>query len=71
MTTMNDDRGCSVCPKGSENYEAFKFHDRRLAKKFGKMLQYDFRTEGGELFSCVAKTLEECRSKRDQWLASK
>ena len=68
---MNDERGCSTCPKGRENYETFKYNDRRLAKKFGIMYHYDYRTEDGELFSCVAKSLEECRTRRDQWLSRK
>lgn len=68
MATMNDEMGCSTCPKGRENYETFEFKDRRLARKYGTMYQYDYRTEDGELFSCVAKTLEECRRRRDRWL---
>lgn len=30
--------------------------------------QYDYRHIGGELFSCVASTLEECKNKRNLWL---
>jgi hypothetical protein len=31
--------------------------------------QYDFyRHTDGELYSTVAKSLEECRSRRDEWL---
>lgn len=33
-----------------------------------KRCQYDYRDTDGELFSCVAPTLEECRAKRDIWL---
>ena len=32
------------------------------------MFQYDFRTNTGELFSCVGQTLAECRKKKEEWL---
>lgn len=31
--------------------------------------QYDYRHTDGELFSTVAKTLDECRRRRDEWVA--
>lgn len=30
--------------------------------------QYDYRYLNGNLFSTLAKTLEECRRQRDEWL---
>lgn len=30
--------------------------------------QYDYRHFNGNLFSTLAKTLEECRRQRDEWL---
>ena len=33
--------------------------------------QYDSRHTDGELFSTVAKTLDECRRRRDEWIAKK
>ena len=36
--------------------------------KYNNQYQYDYRTALGELFSCVAPTLEACRAKRDKWL---
>lgn len=33
--------------------------------------QYDYRHTDGELFSTVAKTLDECRRRRDGWIAKK
>ena len=33
--------------------------------------QYDYRHTDGELFSTVAKTLDECRCRRDEWVAKK
>lgn len=55
-----DIKGCSTCLKGQEQFETF----RRAGRKF---VQYDFRTEAGKLFSCVAGNLQEARQKRDSW----
>ena len=55
---MNDKNGCSICKNGEERYESFTMMHR-------KMCQYDYRTEEGELFSCVKPTLEQCRIARD------
>ena len=33
--------------------------------------QYDYRHTDGELFSTVAKTLAECRRRRNEWIAKK
>ena len=33
--------------------------------------QYDYRHADMELFSTVAKTLAECRRRRDEWVAKK
>ncbi len=63
--SMNDNRGCSVCPAGSENYEIFT---TRLRRKRVKRVQYDYRTPDGELFATVASSLTECRHLRDEWL---
>lgn len=63
--SMNDNRGCSVCPAGSENYEVFTTH---LRGKRVKRVQYDYRTPSGELFVTVASSLIECRHRRDEWL---
>jgi hypothetical protein len=35
------------------------------------MVQYDYRTESGKLFSCIAPNLQAARKKRDEWLAKK
>ena len=55
-------KGCSNCANGSENYTRYTACNRK------KYYQYDYRTPAGELFSCVAPTLEQCRAKRDLWL---
>ena len=33
--------------------------------------QYDYRNTDGELFSTLAKTLDECRRQRDKWIEKK
>ena len=59
--------GCTTCnTPGSEKYEAFTL--RGLGGKPKKAVQYDYRHTNGELFSCVAPTLEAARQKRDNWL---
>lgn len=60
-----DVQGCSTCKAGSEQYEWFRL---RLGRKTVKRLQYDYRHTDGELFTCVAGSLEEARAKRDAWL---
>lgn len=47
---------------GNEQYEQFEAPNRKM------YYQYDYRHTDGELFSCVAPTLEKCREKRDKWL---
>jgi uncharacterized protein DUF3873 len=61
-TVESDIKGCSTCPKGQEQHETFM----RDGKEF---VQYDYRTNGGELFSCVAGSLELARQQRDSWMA--
>lgn len=66
MTTMNDERGCSLCTQpGSERYETFT---ARIGRKSVKRVQYDYRHTNGELFATVAPTLDDCRAKRDEWI---
>ena len=67
-TTMNDNRGCSICAAGNENYETFS---TQIGRKRVKRVQYDYRHTDGELFSCVGNTLEDCRQRRDKWLKAK
>jgi hypothetical protein len=59
----NDTKGRSTCKKGQENYEYF----RSMGRKY---VQYDYRTYGGKLFSCIANDLKTAREKRDKWLDS-
>lgn len=57
--------GVSVCATGQENYERFE------AKRGKWYYQYDYRHTDGELFSVVLPTIEECKERRDKWLADK
>ena len=65
--SINDSNGCSVCEQGKENYVIFIAGAFRGTKYY----QYDYRHTDGELFSTVAKSLEQCRKERDEWLSKK
>lgn len=68
MTTKSiNHNGCSVCEQGQENYIAFIAGAFRGTEYY----QYDYRHTDGKLFSTVAKSLEECRKRRDEWLTGK
>lgn len=58
----SDVNGTSTCPKGKEQFEAYKTSDKNIR------VQYDYRTPEGKLFSTVKPTLKECREARDKWL---
>lgn len=59
-----DIQGCSTCPVGQEQYEYFRSPLFRNEER----VQYDYRHTNGRLFSCVAKSLEDARERRDKWL---
>lgn len=56
-----DQNGQSTCPPGQERYEEYIIGRKSL-------VQYDYRTFDGLLFSTVAKSLETARARRDAWL---
>lgn len=58
-----DINGCSTTQLGREQWEEFYSPIARDTR-----IQYDYRTPTGKLFSCVAKTLEQVRQRRDKWL---
>lgn len=60
-----DIKGCSATVAGSEQYEKYQ----SISGKY--YYQYDYRTPGGTLFSCIAKSLKLARQKRDKWLKEK
>ena len=51
---------------GQEQYESFQSSIARRT-----VYQYDFRAEDGALFSCVGKSLKECRARKDAWLSKR
>lgn len=53
---------------GTEQYEVFYTGYGTRRKKH---CQYDYCHTDGELFSCVAGTLKECRQRRNEWLNKK
>ncbi|MCC8198354.1 MAG: DUF3873 domain-containing protein [Tannerellaceae bacterium] len=59
--------GCSICEQGKENYITFRPAHRPKQTFY----QYDYRHTDGVLFTCVAPTLEVCRTRRDKWLENK
>ena len=53
----------STCKNGEEKYEKFT---RKMGRKVQHLVQYEFRNDQGELFTCVKSTLEACRAARDK-----
>jgi hypothetical protein len=64
---MTED-GTSTTAPGQEQYEEFQPASLRRGQT---RVQYDYRAPDGELFSCVAKTLEDARGRRDAWLKNR
>jgi len=62
---QSDVNGISQCEAGQEHYEQFCIH---LGSKTRTLVQYDYRTPGGVLFSCIAASVEIARRNRDRWL---
>jgi hypothetical protein len=55
---------------GHEQHEMFQATGR-MGKPGPERCQYDYRHRSGELFSCVAASLEEARDKRNEWLQAR
>lgn len=51
--------------KGNEQYETFT---TSIGRKKIKKVQYDYRHNDGELFSCIKSSIEECRAAKENWL---
>ncbi len=66
-TRMTANGVSTTTAPGTEQYEVFYIGFRPRCKRY----QYDYRHTDGELFSCVAPTLKECRKRRDEWLNKK
>ena len=69
MKTKLTVNGVGVCPSGYQRHLYFTLSLSLRRKK--RLYQYDYRHTDGELFSCIAPTLEECRNERDKWLNKK
>ena len=61
----SDEKGRSTCKPGEEMFE---FFETKLGHQSASRVQYDYRTQEGILFSCIASSLNEARAKRDAWL---
>ncbi len=55
------------CMPGQEQHEYF-YGPKRPGKPAPKHCQYDYRHHDGELFSCIAPTLEAARARKQDWL---
>ena len=66
MKTHMNTNGVSNCQTNGE--ERFEYFTSGRGRKAKQKVQYDFRNYNGELFSCIANTLEEARQKRDETL---
>lgn len=58
----------AIC-NSQEQYEFFEVEHLARRGKDATRIQYDYRHTDGKLFSCFAKTLDDARSRRDQWIA--
>ena len=67
-TKMTANGVSTTTTPGTEQYEVFYTGYRTRRRKH---YQYDYRHTDGELYSCVADTLKECRQRRDEWLDKK
>ena len=61
-----DAGGCSTTAEGQEQCGYF---DVRVGRATRHMVQYDYRTPDGRLFSCVASNVTDARKRRDAWLS--
>ena len=67
-TKMTANGVSTTTTPGTEQYETF--YSAHRGKKISRVM-YDYRHTDGELFSCVAPTLRECRQRRDEWLSKR
>lgn len=57
---------------GQEQYETFSLSASLVGRRRAgqQRVQYDYRHTDGELFSCIAPSLDEARKRRDAWIKS-
>lgn len=58
-----DKDGRSTCKPGEEHWE--EYWSFTLGKN---LIQYDYRTPGGKLFSCIDLSLDLARKQKNKWL---
>jgi hypothetical protein len=58
---MTENGVSTTLTPGQEQHEEFEHRGE-------PRVQYDFRAADGKLFSCVGRSLDDCRRKRDAWL---
>ena len=61
-----DVNGSSTTAAGQEQCGYFEVQVGRATRH---MVQYDYRTPDGRLFSCVALNVDDARKRRDAWLS--
>lgn len=67
MESLNKNGGSTTQEPGQEKYVTFIAGAFRGTEYY----QYDYLHTDGELFSTIAKTMEECRKQPDEWLFNK
>lgn len=67
-TKMTANGVSTTTTPGTEQYETF--YSAHRGKRVSRIM-YDYRHTDGELYSCVAPTLKDCRQRRDEWLNKK
>lgn len=65
MTKMTVNGVTTTTAPGQEQYEPCTWG---FGRKRERVIHYEYRHTNGKLFGCFAKTIEECRIKRDKWL---
>ena len=70
IMAMTENGISTTTTPGQEQYEYFR-SPKRAGKPGRKLCQYDYRHISGELFSCIAPSLDAARAKRDEWITRK
>lgn len=68
MNNRNENSMLQCLRRGEEMYIR---QVKRCFLKRHALWQYNYRHTDGELFACIADTLEECRKKKDEWIINK
>jgi hypothetical protein len=63
MTNLTINGISTTTEKGQEQYESFYSNIKKC-----NLIQYDYRSITGKLFSTVRKTIEDCRNAKSEWL---